>query len=453
MSGVGAGKEIDAGVARWRAFVERRSTLTRADVDELEDHLREQVADLVTILNPDEAFLVAVRRLGRQDELSREYARVHSGRLWKHLTRVESEPERKASRRELVLVLGLAVLAAASIRIPTLFGVTFEDDATFYAVNGSFFFLPMIAAYFLWSRRAQVGVVLTVVGSFVVAAVLANSYPFMAEGHTALLAAVHWPIALWLVAGVAYVGGDWRSREHRMDYIRFTGEWIVYMSLIALGGGVLSATTEGVFALVDVDVDTFVLDWLIPCGAMGAAMVAAWLVEAKKQVIENLAPVLTAIFAPLFAALLTAMAVTIPIVWRGEPIDRDALALLDVVLVIVLGLILYSMSARPPDEGPRILDGVRFALLVSALAVDGFALASILSRIADHGLTANRTAALGLNLVLLANLAWAAWLELRFLRKRREFPSLVRWQTSYIPVYLGWALVVAAIFPVVFGFD
>src|SRR5688572_31940123 len=32
--------------------------------------------------------------------------------------------------------------------------------------------------------------------------------------------------------------------------------------------------------------------WLIPCGAMGALIVASWLVEAKQSVIENMAPVL-----------------------------------------------------------------------------------------------------------------------------------------------------------------
>ena len=54
-----------------------------------------------------------------------------------------------------------------------------------------------------------------------------------------VLTAIHLPIALWLVVGVAYVGGDWRSDRRRMDFIRFTGEWLIYFVLIGLGGGVL----------------------------------------------------------------------------------------------------------------------------------------------------------------------------------------------------------------------
>ena len=36
-------------------------------------------------LTDDEAFLIAVKRLGSMDEISREYAAEHSGRLWKQL--------------------------------------------------------------------------------------------------------------------------------------------------------------------------------------------------------------------------------------------------------------------------------------------------------------------------------------------------------------------------------
>ena len=36
-------------------------------------------------LTPDEAFLIAVKRMGDLDSLSREFALEHSGRLWKQL--------------------------------------------------------------------------------------------------------------------------------------------------------------------------------------------------------------------------------------------------------------------------------------------------------------------------------------------------------------------------------
>lgn len=73
-------------IGQWRTFVSQGPALDGSDVEELEGHLREQVAELQAAgLTGDEAFLVAVKRMGDLDALSQEFAREHSGRLWKQL--------------------------------------------------------------------------------------------------------------------------------------------------------------------------------------------------------------------------------------------------------------------------------------------------------------------------------------------------------------------------------
>ena len=75
-------KQIEA----WRAHLRKSQTITSQDAAELEDHLREQIASLgADGLSDDEAFLVAVKRMGAIDALTREFAREHSDRLWKQL--------------------------------------------------------------------------------------------------------------------------------------------------------------------------------------------------------------------------------------------------------------------------------------------------------------------------------------------------------------------------------
>ena len=69
-------------------------------------------------------------------------------------------------------------------------------------------------------------------------------------------------------------------------------------------------------------------------------------------------------------------------------------------------------------------------LVVSALVIDVLALMAIAGRISEFGFSANKVAALGENLILLVNLAWAAWLYSRFLRRRGPFAALERWQTG-----------------------
>jgi len=191
---------------------------------------------------------------------------------------------------------------------------------------------------------------------------------------------------------------------------------------------------------------------LVPCGVVGAVVVASRLVEAKQSVIENMAPVLTRLFSPLFAVVLVMFLGTLVWTGRGVDIERELLIAFDLLLVVVLGLLLYSISARDPLSPPDIFDVVQVVLVISALAADAIALWAIAARVSEFGFTPNRVAALGENVILLVNLVWSAVLYIRFLRGRGSFSSLERWQTKYLPVYAVWAAIVVIAFPLVFGY-
>jgi hypothetical protein len=270
---------------------------------------------------------------------------------------------------------------------------------------------------------------------FAAGAVFANLYPFRPGGDTEVLTILHLPIALWLTVGFAYAR-RWFAGDGRMNFVRFSGELVIYYVLIALGGGVLTGFTFMMFSAIEMNAAWFVAGWLIPCGATGAVIMASWLVEAKQSVIENMAPVLTRLFTPLFTLLLLVFLATM--VWTGNPINvkREVLIGFDLLLVLVVGLVLYGASARDPQAPPDFFDGLQLLLVVSALVVDGVALAAIAGRISEFGFTPNRVAALGENLILLVNLAGSAWLYARFLRQRGSFAGLERWQIAYAPVRL-----------------
>src|SRR5690606_19578419 len=173
---------------------------------------------------------------------------------------------------------------------------------------------------------------------------------------------------------------------------------------------------------------------------------------AKQSVIENMAPVLTRLFTPLFALVLLAYLATMTWTGRGPEFHRDLLIAFDLLLVVVLGLLLYSISARDPRAPPDLFDWMQVVLVISALLVDAVALWTIAARISEYGFTPNRVAALGENVILLANLAGSALLYVRFLRGRGPFAPLERWQTGFLPVYAAWAAIVAIAFPPLFGY-
>jgi hypothetical protein len=446
---------LEEQIAQWRGFLLRRRVIHSVDIAELEDHLREQIAALVSAgLAKDEAFLVAVKRMGALDGLTREFAREHSERLWKQLV-VLPEGGREPGERpqtDAYVAFGLAVAAGVLVKVPELFGLRLTEQEGFYTRNLSFFVLPLLAGYFAWKRRPSAKTLAVIAILFAVAGIFANVYPFKPCGFTEVLSAIHLPIVLWVVVGVSYAGSRWRETAGRMDFFRFSGELSIYYVLIALGGGVFTAFLMMMFQAIGINAEWFIQSWLIPCGAAGAVLVASWLVEAKQSVIENMAPVLTRLFTPLFAILLVAFLVTMLVTGRALDIERELLIAFDLLLVVVLGLLLYSVSARDAQLPRGVFDVMQVVLVVSALLADAAALWAISARISEFGYSPNRVAGLGVNVILLANLAWSAVLYIRFLRGRGPFTDLERWQTNYLPVYAVWGSIVVIIFPVLFGY-
>jgi hypothetical protein len=453
---VSAGEQAHLGslIDRWRAYVLAHGD-GESQVAVAEGRLHDNAVRLTDSgLDPDEAFLIALKRLAANDEASRAFAREYACELWTQPAETDAEQGLASdAAAEFWVMLGCAAAAAVAIKAPAFFGLRFDGDtATFYLRNLSLFVLPFLAIFFIWKHGLSARVTAVLAAIFVAGAVFANAYPFAPDWSTLMLTAIHLPIVLWLTVGVAYVGGDWLSDARRMEYVRFTGEWLITYALIALGGGVLMGLTTGVFSAIGVDVTTLIGEWVLPCGAMGAVIVAAWLVAGRRNLVGGMAPMLARVFTPLFALMLAALLVGV--VWtRGViNVEREVLILFDVLLVVVLALVLYVISARDPLSKPGAFDWIQLVLVLCALGVDVFALANIASRLAEYGFSANKAAAIGLNLILLVNLGWSAVLQTRFLTSRLGFEAVERWQMRYLPVYALWAAIVVVVFPPLFGF-
>jgi hypothetical protein len=445
-------ESLESEIAEWRAFVAQAPAVDGRDVEELEAHLRDQIAELDAAgLAADEAFLVAVKRMGRLDELSREFAREHSGSLWRQLVLSGGgEQQRPDSRWFEALVF--AVAAAITVQVARLAAGFPSEESWWLLRNASLLVVPFLAGYFARRRRLPLRQSLLTAVPFVIAAVVINLYPYRDGASTQALVAAHLPVVLWFVVAYPYMGAVVRSHERRMDFVRFTGEWFIYYVLIALGGGVLLALTALILEPAGPDLAERVIEWALPSGAAGAVIVAAWLVESKQRVVENMAPVLTMLFTPLFAVMLAGAAVVYAVTGLGGAFDRELLGVFDALMVVVLGLVLYGMSARDPWQVPGWTDRIQLVAVVSALVLDVMVLGSMAVRIGDLGFTPNRTAALGLNLVLLVNLTGTAWLSTRFLTGHSTFHRLERWQTTYLPVFALWAATVVVVLPPLFSF-
>ncbi|MDN3309879.1 hypothetical protein QWJ90_02930 [Microbacterium oryzae] len=437
--------DLDALVGRWRS---QRAGARGADADAAEaareERLRAETADLRQRgLAVDEAFLVALRRVGDLDALQAEIAR--------------ERPSRRAAGARLGFVLTLAALAGLATRgavwllepggplVPT------SDDGALLLRTLPLVVAPFLLAYLLWTRRPGRGAGAVIAAGYLLVALCASIFPFAPFGDTAVLTAIHAPVALWALVGVAYVAVGGRP-SRRIEFARFSGEVAVLLALIGLGGGALLALMIGSFAVVGVELSDGVLGWILALGAPGALLIATWLVDRRQSVAENIAPVLARVFTPLTGLMLLALLVVVVTAGDLARADRELLIVMDLVLVLVLALSLYAVSARDPRTRVGLLDAAQLVMLIAAVAVDVVVLAAMLTRIAEFGFSANKTAALGLNLLLLVHLAGQAALTARLLLGRTGPGALERWPSRWLPAYGVWAVVVVAVFPPLFGF-
>lgn len=447
--------DLESQIRKWRAHVQSTGSLGAQDVEELESHLRDSVDELAARgVSAEEAFIVSIRRMGDAEALDHEFAKVSAESVWRQLlVPAADENARRKQRTEVVVVLLLAILGGFLGKIPALFGHPIaEESALIYARNAALFAFAPVAIYLIWRRALSLRFVAASVVTFALFAMAVNVYPSYEPHHTQILAALHVPIALLLLLMALYAGPGWHRPSLRLDFVRFAGEVFIYSVLIALGGMVLVGVAGAMFTLVGIDVTPLVQNWVTVFGGCGVAVVAAYLVEKKKGAIETMAPVLARIFTPLFVLLLLGLIIAMAVTGQAPSEDRELLIMFDIVLALVLGLVLYTMSARDAEKPADWWDGVVMSLVVLALVADAIALWGIVGRLAAYGFSANKAAALGENAALMVNLVLLAVGYFHLLSSRSGYQTVVDWQMRYLPIHATWAAFVALAFPPLFGF-
>lgn len=445
--------DLELNIRSWCDYLRSSGKLSEDDILELESHLREQIDDLIKNgLDKEEAFLISVKRLGNVNLISEEYSKVNTENLWKQLlVNPVDKKTKKRNRRDILLVVLFSLLSGTAAKIPTLFGLTI--DSYVYLKNLSFYILPFIALFFMIKHKVSKKFMGYIAAIFLLTGVITNLYPSYNPHHTAILTGIHLPIMLWAVTGVVYLGEKWRTNKGRMNFLRFTGESTIYISLIMLGLMVLMMFSAMIFESISIDIESFIENYFIIYGGCAAAMITVYLVETKKSVVENFAPILAKIFSPLFLITMLTFLIFIVITGNSPFVERNFLISFDLMLVLVLGMVLYTISARNIYDKSNIFDYLNTALITIAIILDGIALSAILFRLSEYGISPNRLAALGENILLLVNLAALLWLYIHYFMSKIEFEKIEVWQTNYLTVYAIWMAVVVFVFPVVFHFN
>ena len=351
---------------------------------------------------------------------------------------------------DLYIVLAIAFIAGTIAKLPQ-----FADDTAmelFYVRNLGPIIVSAIMSYFIIYRKCDTKTSSWLAGFALVSIVYVNLTPDPNKSDTSALVSLHLPFVFWSLTGVAFLKGRLKDLSGRMQYIRYNGELVIFTTVIMIGGMVMTGITFALFELIDLKIQELYLKTIGLYGGVAAPLVATFLIV---QIVGNrlrIAPLLAKIFTPLFLLMTTAYLVTMLANQQSPFTDRDFLIAFNGLLLLVLGLCIFSISERGDNAKTGIPDYLNMALVTVTLGINGIALAAILFRLTSYGFTPNRIAVLGANLLAFTHLAVILFHYLQFARQKRSFENLEHWIVRFLPAYSCWSAFVVFILPLLFRF-
>ena len=350
--------------------------------------------------------------------------------------------------------LGICVAVGALVRLPA----TWLGGGWYYPRLAPLWIILGLAGYFL-VRRPDRALLMAGVSLAVVAVGYVSLLPATRLGEdwyytdSVVMALIHLPLALWAYLGLVFLGDSWRDAHSRVRFVRYNGELVILTSLVGLAGMVLSGMTVLLFQSIDLDI----ADWYFPnVGIFCAAAVpvgATYLFDAVFNRRTAIAPVLARVFAPLFLVMVVIYLIVTFVEGENPFIDQDSLITFNGLLLLVLGISVFSLVERNGESDVGLIDYVTLALVGVTLLIDAIALSAILFRLVSFGFTPNRVTVLGANVIVLVHLVWICVTYIGLVRRKAGFAAMDRVIANYLPVYAAWAAIVAFLLPVVFGFE
>ncbi len=368
--------------------------------------------------------------------------------VWNERLRFENEEVSAVSGKELIFVLALCILAALIAKVPEIFPI---EPEFFYTRNLAFVVLPLLTIYFAWKQQLQTKMAIVVSTGILASALYINLLPNNSNSDTLLLACIHLPIFLWAVLGFTFVGDKLNDHQRRQDFLRYNGDLVVMTTILLIAGGLLTAITLGLFQLIDLQIEEFYSQYIVISGLAASPIAGTYLVQTNPQLVNKVSPVIARVFTPL--VLVTLVTYLIAVIYTGkDPYnDREFLLLFNLLLVGVMAIILFSIAETGKNTGRTgilLLSGLSIVTII----INGIALSAILFRITEWGITPNRLAVLGANLLMLINLLLITYRLIRTIKDEHEKEKIEKCITSFLPIYVAWTMLVIFAFPLLFNF-
>ena len=385
-------------------------------------------------------------------EFESVYPEIHDNpvaQFWYERLNFEQDSISWGSKNELLLVIVISLIAGIVAKLPNIFSI---DPDFFYPRNLSFIFFPMLTAYFAWKQKLDIKGIVIVATSIVISIIYINLLPADPSSDTLILACIHLLLFLWAIFGYAFVGNHVKDVRRRLYFLTFNGDLLVMTTIILLAGGLLTAITIGLFELIDLSIAEFYFENIAIWGLAASPIVGAFLVQSNPQLVNKVSPIIARVFTPLVIVMLITYLTAVFYTGKDPYNDRDFLIVFNGLLIGVLAIILFSISEISRNSERKL--GLRLLIILSVLTIliNGIALSAIVFRIAEWGITPNRMAVLGSNILILSNILMVTFRLIKSVQVRQDISKVGECIASFLIIYAWWIMIVIFLFPFIFGF-
>ena len=389
------------------------------------------------------AFTIAFNNI--YQEITNEPA----AQTWNERLNYKDEQITWGSKNEIIFIVVAAFVGGLIAKMPSFFGLDYD---VYMSKNLGFVVFPILTVYFIWKQQLAMSKLILPLILFISSAIFINSLPYNEKSATFILSTIHLPIFLWSILGYAFIGGYLNNNQKKITFLKFNGNFIVMTGLIFISGMFFTGITLALFELLKMDIQTFYFEQIAVWALAAMPMLSTYLIQNNPDLVNKISPTIAKIFTPI--VFITLLVFLIALFYNGKNIynDRNFLLVFNAVLIGVMAIILFSLTEATNNIRSKFNLIILFGLALLAIIANAIALSAILFRLSEFGLSPNRIAVLGANLLVFIHLLLVSYGLFKNLKGKASIQDLEGDIALFIPVYAVWAAFVTFIMPFIFKF-
>jgi hypothetical protein len=346
-----------------------------------------------------------------------------------------------------ILLLLCVSIAGLVIKLPDLMGWSIDS---YLQKNIGLALFPWLVILCATLKKTAFKSLIRALLTFIAAAVFINGLEPIMSDDVLFLVAIHLPILYWVLYGLIYLGPNWRMSRERLNFLRHNGDLLVLSAVLGMAGLLTMLMTFALYELIGIQITEAHVTNIITWGAPAVPLTAVFLLILNPELVKHISPLVAKIFTPLVFFVLSTFTLGLFLTQHAAYQDRQVLLVLNGVLISVMALILFSISTLNQSKTTQLQMGLLFFLSAISLLDNTIALSSVVWRLLEMGLSPNRVAVFGANVLIwihLFKVALALWQTWRKAETKDKVEQAI---AGYLPVYALWCCVVCFVFPWLF---